>query len=65
MVIDKETWNKMLWDKEVKDISQELPDSFLVIYQVMRAKIEWKGKKYFATGWAPPESDPYIELREA
>jgi hypothetical protein len=36
---------------EIKDLSDELPCEFLMYGQWMRAKIEWKGKVYYATGW--------------
>jgi hypothetical protein len=59
-----EQWNKLLDNKEVKDISDELPNSFLVVYQVMRAKILWQGKKYLANAWAPPGGKTFVDLRE-
>jgi hypothetical protein len=59
-----EQWNKMLDNKEIEDISNELSDSFLVIYQVMRAKIIWQGKKWLAKAWAPPSEEPFVELEE-
>ena len=42
-------WNKML--PTVKDISYELPDEFLLYGQIMRAKILWKNKKWYADAW--------------
>lgn len=60
-----EEWNKLLDNKEIKDISSELLDSFLMIYQTMRAKIIWKDKKYLASAWAPPGNNKaYVELKE-
>ena len=53
------------WEKitpKVKDISSELPDEFLMIGQWMRAKIIWRKKKYYATGWSIGR--PYVDLTE-
>lgn len=55
-------WNDIA--ETVEDISNELPDGFLMIYQWMRAKIRWNGKVYYASGWHPPDSKPYVELTE-
>lgn len=46
----------------VKDISYELPDSFLMFGQWMRAKIEYKGRKYVCTGWNTGTC--YVDVRE-
>ena len=52
METKKLTWNQWLdIVHEIKDLSHELPDTFLVYGQFMRAKIEWKGKIWLAKGW--------------
>ena len=57
-------WNKLMDDKQIQDISNELPDGFTVIHQIMRAKVIYQGKKWLANGWNPPGSDAYVELKE-
>lgn len=64
IVLSEAEWQKLLKAKKIEDISDKLEDSFLVVYQTMRALIRYEGKVYFATGWGPPSGDPYVELIE-
>lgn len=57
-------WEEINLNGEVEDLSRELEDGFLMIYQWMRAKIKWKGKIYYASGWAPPGEKLYVDLTE-
>ena len=66
---DKETrlsfeeWNELLETGLVDDISDELPDSFLMVYQRMRAKILYKGQKFYVSGWQLPEDkEGYVSI---
>jgi hypothetical protein len=65
MQLTMDEWNLLVDKKEIEDISSELPNSFLMIYQVMRAKIIWQGKKWYASAWKPPEAkEPFVQLIE-
>lgn len=55
-------WNEIA--ETVEDISNELSDGFLMVWQWMRAKIRWNGKVYYVSGWQPPGDKPYVELTE-
>lgn len=49
-------WNKTVVPAvksgQIKDISDELPDSFLMFGQTLRAKIEdGEGNKFYVSGW--------------
>lgn len=57
-------WIEKVDAGEVTDISHELPGGFLVYGQVMRAKVIIDGKTYYATGWQPPGSIAYVDLKE-
>jgi hypothetical protein len=59
---DRKQWCDIVASGLVVDISHELPDGFLVIYQWMRAKVLLEGKKYFVDGWCPPGGEAYVEL---
>ena len=56
-------WQKLVESGQIKDLSAELSDSFLMYGQLMLAKIEWKGKVFLATAWAPA-GPAYVELLE-
>lgn len=67
--MSKKEWNSQIVPKiksgEIKDISEELPDSFLYCYQGMRGLIqESDGKKYYCSGWSPPHGKQYVEISE-
>ena len=63
--LTQEEWTALVESKQVEDISDQLPDSFLMVYQWMRAKIKYDGKTWLASGWNPPSSDkPYVNLQE-
>ena len=59
-----EEWNAIM--PEVQDISHELPDSFLVVGQKMRARIIWKGTRYDVSAWqtGPDKGSCYVILRQ-
>lgn len=64
IVMSMAKWQKLA--PTVRDISNELPDAFLMYGQWMRAKIETQtGEKFYATGWCPPGGKPYVELEHA
>jgi|SRR5580692_2807231 hypothetical protein len=46
-----DVWNVAIEKKQIVDISNELPDSFLMFGQKMRALVLYEGKKYYATAW--------------
>jgi hypothetical protein len=64
MRLTQKQWEQINLNGEVEDLSNELPDGFLMIYQWMRAKIRWKGKIYYASGWSPPDSQVCVDLTE-
>jgi len=54
------------WKAEVgsmEDISDELPDSFLMFGQIMRAKVRYKGKVYYASAWSNGK-DAWVDMVE-
>jgi hypothetical protein len=72
-------WNKNIIPKiktgELKDISNELPKGFLLVYQLMEGLIldTKTGKKYRCVAWSPPKitddngkditPEPYVEIK--
>jgi hypothetical protein len=59
----KEEWCRLVEVGAFQDLSAELPDSFLLYGQWMRAKIGFKGKVYMASGWNFG-GKPVVELVE-
>lgn len=67
-------WNKNILPKvkkgELKNISNELPRGFLLVYQLMEGLIldVATGKKYRCVAWAPPRINgklprPHVEIK--
>lgn len=48
-------WNRLMTTEKVEDLSHELPNSFLLFGQVMRAKIRLDGVVYKVSAWSTGE----------
>jgi hypothetical protein len=57
-------WNDLVLKGELEDISDRLPNSFWLIYQILRALVKWKGKVWYVAGWHPPGEQAYVVLKE-
>ena len=65
MTLTQTEWNLFFNNCKPKDISKELPRSFLMFGQVMHGRILWGGEKWDVMGWAPPNgAEPFVELKE-
>jgi hypothetical protein len=58
-------WQALISTGEVEDMSSELADGFLVVGQVMRALILWRGNRYYVTGWKHNDEEPFVQLQIA
>jgi hypothetical protein len=56
--LTREEWNALL--PHVKDISKELPASFLMVGQVFAGRILYDGVKYDVTAWNNLVDPPYV-----
>ena len=64
--ISFQEWNALYDSCLLTDISHQERGGFLMIHQVMKGKILYKGTEYFVSAWNPPGfKAPYVVIAPA